>query len=391
MTGYWSNISMMFFLLLGLYSVYTISEVKHTERINRREVAIYDYRLLFLTAILVIVASFRMVTNHIGGTDTPNYITLFNHCNDSSWQNWNWYLHTDIGFRYFTKLIRLLTNDYHIYFIIIYSLQVVAILLFLIEFLPRKSNYIPCILLIFLYWRSMTSIRSNVAGALMMYALVFLNRKRYFWMVFFAISMLLVHKMSFVFFMFFPVYFYRKKLTIQRGAILIFVLFSLVGVFRQYFLLFFQEVDLGGAYQDYVYNNVNSDFGDNFWKIAFEQMILGFFMVINYKGFNKHIQGLSKDQQKVLLLVWFICLFDLISIPICFALNIWRGYEFLYIPRIVMWCEILYLTDRKMKDKSNRLFVQALYLMAFSGWLWFRFYKMYESSNLMPYIFEPLY
>lgn len=340
--------------------------------------------------ILTILAAFRLVDNGIGGTDANAYKFFFEKCNERSYSDYEWFLHQDILFRYITKFLRLFTSDHHFYFFVMYGFMVVAYLLFMIEFCLKRFNYIPCLLMIFLFWRSFNTLRSNMAIAVMMIALIFLYRKKTKIALGVAVSSFLVHKMAIVYLMFFPFYFLftRIKLTKFRFVLAMSLLLLSSSLIQRLFLDHFVDIELNGSYMSYASRSLDSSFWSNSWKIAFEQMALGAMMWIYYRKIQRHILSLNKHDARRLQLVWIMCLFDIMTIPINHTMGVWRGYEFFYLPRIMMWCEILFLFN-VTRSNNEKYFFNVLFLCAFISWMVFRFYNMWEQSCLMPYIFEP--
>ena len=83
-----------------------------------------------------------------------------------------------------------------------------------------------------------------------------------------------------------------------------------------------------------------------------------------------------------------MCLYDVILIPVTFILNVWRGYEYFYIARLIMWGEIIAMYEGLFNYKSRRLLNICVYLV-FTGWMVFRLWSIYDESWLMPYVFMP--
>ncbi len=388
MSPHWSNVSMIFYIILALYTYWTFYQVKILGNGDCKRVPVFNRYYVVLWLILTVVAVFRYIDFFgMGGTDAHNYIYLFWHCNDPSWQDWSWLNHTDIGFRYIAKFIRYFVSDYHIYFFFIYGFMVFAMILFLHDYMPRKSVLIPSLLMIFLYWRWFNTIRSGFAIAVILLALVLLRRRKYFWCITVALFSLLVHKMAFVYFLFFPFYWFFKdrKLKIKQIAILLVLVLVCARLFQNFFVTEFVSEDLGGAYVSYARKSIGVSFLENFWKIAFEQLLLCFFL-LKFNFLAKYKEGLNEEERHDIQLLWLMVVFDMLMIPVCFILNVWRGYEVFYLPRIVMWCIFLYSLKTQPKYK---MIPTLLILFIFLSWFVFRFYNMWESSNLMPYVFEP--
>lgn len=390
--AYWSNESMVFYIILGLYAIWTVQHVKFLEiKTNNKNNIFFNRYILLFTIFLTIFYAFRLVNQYVGGADAPSYIFFFEECNNPTYADHEWFLHNDFLFRYFTKFLRLFSDDYHFYFIIIGGFNIYICILFLLEFCNKKSNYIPCLLLVFLYWRSMSSIRSNTASAVFMLSIILLHRQYIKTAIILGISSFFFHKMAGIYVLFFPFYyvFTNFKMNRSRFFVLLFAVISLGTFIQTSFLDYAKDFDFGEHYSSYVIRSADTSFWDNTWKIAFEQMLLGVFILFNYRNIQNQIRFLNKIDSGRLRMIWLLCIFDMMTIPVNSILGSWRGYEFLYMARIVMWCEILYLAN-KTQAKSFVPVLNTFFLVAFVAWMVFRFYSMWETSNLMPYIFEPL-
>ena len=124
---------------------------------------------------------------------------------------------------------------------------------------------------------------------------------------------------------------------------------------------------------------------DNAWKIAFEQMALGAMMLIKIKKLRCRWATFDEIDKKKIEIIFLICVFDFMLIPVNYIMGIWRGYEFFYAPRLVMWGEIITV----LSSKKESLLSKMLFLSIFIAWMVFRVEHTYEDSCLMPYIFEP--
>ena len=131
---------MAFYVILGLYTIWVFSEVKQDDTEYRGYRLFWNSHVLLLAVLLIIIAAFRLVALGVGGTDAIGYKNFFEQCNNPLYASDEWFLHQDIFFRYITKFLRLFTGDYHFYFIVLYGFNVIAYILFLLEFCQKKSN-----------------------------------------------------------------------------------------------------------------------------------------------------------------------------------------------------------------------------------------------------------
>lgn len=386
--GHWSNTSMVFFIILGIYSVWTIGKIKEQESKNIHKPL--NYPLISYVVIMALFAAFRLVNNKVGGTDASAYIHMFEHANTAYYQNDEWFLHNDVLFRYIVKGLRYLFTEYRIYFFLIYAFNTLSWILFLKTFCLKESNYIPCILVVFLYWISFNTLRSSFAYSVFLLSLILLYRKKYTWAILTAVSSILIHKMAALYIMFLPFYFIFTHIRLTRLRIVALATSAVITsqLIQLYFVSFTSNVDLGGAYHYYASSQIGTSFWANDWKIAFGQLLLGIAMWLYYKKTRLYRLTLSTHDRSKLAFIWTLCIFDLLCIPLNSALGIWRGYEFFYLARIIMWCNLLHmfiLSTPKYYHLSIKIITTTVVIL----WIVFRFYNMWQDANLMPYIFEP--
>jgi len=384
---------MLFFVVIGVLSMQYFRKEKQMEHKGAK--SHFFYFSLFCT-LLMIIAAFRMVRRlgygAIGGTDAPNYIHLFEICNNSAWMNWTWLQHNDILFLYMNKLVRFFTGDYHVWFCFLYGFIAVSFVLFLKTFLLKKVEYIPCVLLIFIYWVGFNTIRSTTAYAFLMLALVLIFCKRTYVGICFAVATLFVHKISFIYVGFIPFWLIFEKRDLNRKTIILMIVAtSVFGIMvRSFFLAHFADADLGGAYQSYAKHAIGRSFFDNYWKISFEQIVLAgaiFLLRKRMTLFSMQLDNVDKNRLRALYLM---CAYDFMMIPMCFFMGAWRGYEMFYLPRIAMWCVVLQLV-KICYFSHNKCHFRTLCLICFIAWMIFRFRAIWQDAYLMPYVFEPLF
>ena len=372
--------------------MWMIYYIKEDERERCISVNCNNKYLIITSIIWTFFATFRFVgLNRIGGTDTYNYIHFFEMCNYyESYSGWMLHAGDDIAFKWINKMIRYFTGNYQIYFAIVYGFMAWAYLWFIARFTPKESSIIPYLLCFFLYWRSMNTLRSNLAIAFIMVACVFLLDKKIKYAYLFAIIATLTHKAAFVFVFVIPFIQMFNKYKLEKWHIIFFVMLSSLagGILQKSFISFTNEMDLEGAYRSYATSSIEGGgFFANAWKIAFEQLILGFFILLYWKKIENLKSDVSLLDSAKIHILGLICAYDLILIPVNYILNIWRGYEFFYMPRVAMWgiiCHLI-LNNRKKVISISSIIIFLLFLF----WFIFRIESMFEPSGLMPYIFEP--
>ena len=100
---------------------------------------------------------------------------------------------------------------------------------------------------------------------------------------------------------------------------------------------------------------------------------------------------LDGNAKRSFLFIYNVCIYDFLLIPFCYALNIWRGYEVCYIPRLIMWAIIVYIGATKLSKNFKWIYLMVVSLM-FLGWFIQRTYaeSFWLETGLMPYAFAPL-
>jgi hypothetical protein len=141
-----------------------------------------------------------------------------------------------------------------------------------------------------------------------------------------------------------------------------------------------------GAYSSYISSDKNLL---DIWGIFFEQLLLGAFLLFCNKKIQIYKNSLSIEFFNKVDLIYQLCVFDIILVPINIALGNWRGYEFFYLPRIIMWGILLYIILKNQPQRFRLIFSFSLFIII-GFWLLFRWNSTYEDSSLMPYVFSLL-
>ncbi|MGM9900017.1 MAG: EpsG family protein [Bacilli bacterium] len=391
---YWDVSSLIIYLLAGCIFAYLMSNgTKLADKtkisINKSQRVTCDNRrwnLFFFIAFLIFVflAVGRKVDEYCGGADAIVYV------NDFVKGDFTRYSKTDILFGLFSSFIRFFTNNYRIYFFIIYSIIVFSYCYVIKTFCPNYCSFIPLICSIFPFIRSFNTMRSSLAIAVFAIGLCFLKKKkkRYIFLsIILAITSCFIHRMLILHLPSILFYYVYKKIgyKINKGkqvivSILMIVITVAVSIFLRNYIIKFGIFD-------------NDSTADS----SYVQASLGTSIISSYPMYFAHMC--------LLVVIWFLdnkvrrddnylmvkafCLYDIIIIIPSVVLGIWRANEVLYIFRLIMWG---YLVDAEAKlfttkDNSRLIFRIAVFIVVL-GWLIFRIWRTWEKSNLMPYIFD---
>jgi hypothetical protein len=201
-------------------------------------------------------------------------------------------------------------------------------------------------------------------------------------------SALLIHKSAIIYAAGIPFchFFSHYKLNVKIAALSIYATSVFITYLRDFFLKSFSNEDFKSAFHSYAANSVGTSFWDEGWKIAFEQILLAVLMLVLNKRIGRFHSEIDENRLKI---IWLLCIYDFMMIPVNFVMGSWRGYEFFYLARLVMWGECLYQIFRTMSQRTRDL-CKIIAFVCFVMWMWFRIDAVWFRAQLSPYIFEPL-
>lgn len=385
MKPYWSTLTMVLYSVMGLVSMSAVSYIKKREYTQEKIQRIGNRAVIAWILIWEFITVFRKVDYGLGGSDAIQYVLYFKDCLKPNLHTL-YAEHLDVGFQVFTKFIRLFTSDYRIYFALIYGIIIIAYIVFINVFTPTNIYYEPMVLIFFVYLRGFTSVRTNLSVAFLLLALVAWYRNKRIWSCIWLILCLGMHIASFLFVPFFVFYFLYKNKRLKTWQWIILYVAVLVGArIAQQFLS--KMTGLRGSYAYYAAANMNTSFFDNGWKIAFGQLLLLAVFMMFQKSINEGASNYNELNSKRYQYVYLMCVYDFLMIPVNFILGIWRGYEYFYIPRMILWGIVLKTISNYLTPSSRKMF-RIVSLALFIIWMIFRVYSTYEDSLLMPYIFD---
>lgn len=392
-SSYWDIPTVTFYLALGMIGMEYLNKsikIGNGKCLKRTRANRYDFGLVIIWTIF---ATFRLVNVYgIGGTDAHNYADYFITCLQSTIRP-N-YVHYEPLYKIINIIIRHVTSDYRVYFAIVYGFVVFSYIWFVKEFSYKEINKAPYILMIYVYIRGFCTLRTNLAASFILISIIFLRKKKIVTSIIIACAGVLIQRATIIYVLFLPFYFVFKgkhinKIDIKKTIVLLIIAYILGRIARNYVLSGGLR-KINSNYTYYASQSVSRSFLDNFWKIAFEQMVLFVFMIYFKKYIKKDIVNLSAEENgKRLDMVWIMCMFDIILIPVAYLLGIWRAYEYFYIPRIIMWGEIVSVINRHKVARPGVKYLNLIWTLIFIAWLVFRWYNTWEDSDLTPYVFAP--
>ena len=379
---------------MGLVPVWSIYM---TIRMGRNITFLKNPYINIWIIIWSIIAGFRYIAPGIGGPDALNYEIFFENCfTAKSFGGSVAQYYDNIGFRYYNQLISLIFNNTRFYIILTYLIMAVLVAYIVTSLKIPKISAIPFFLLAFWYIRGFSSLRSNFAILIFLLSLLFFYKKKYIGGSILSLFSVLFHPMVALYLPCIPIYLIIKnsiQIEFKREILALIILILLSSTI---FTFVFQNVSIFGDYSEHyegylsMRENDHTGFWSNYWKIAFEQLVLYFFMFLNRRTLRNYRKSLSLSFRHKFDFIWYLCNFDIIMIPICFLLNVWRGYEIFYIPRLAMWGIIIGLNYKKISIRAFKNIYFIVVFAIFIGWFIQRITasSFWYETSLMPYMFD---
>lgn len=375
---YFDIFSLLLYVFIGIIGALFIkysnlNKPLHVPFIRSGELLFYIYFI----ALFVGLAVSRKVGYNIGGTDALNYIEIF----ENAFSGGDRFEEQEQLFMLFNKIIRSFTANYKIYFLICYFIIVFAYIYFIKNFVHEKISYIPFILLIFPFLKSFNTLRTSLAIALFLIALVLLKKRKYLISYILVIATFFIHRMSILYILFIPFYllFRRRFVKLQGFRLLIFFVFF-IGIgyisarFIQQYVLAFQIV-YSSTDLYYVSTSMGNSILQN-WPMMVPYVLL---FIAYMFGYNKLDNDSATDLLKIL------CAYDIIIMPVSLVLGMWRANEYLYLARIIMWGFLIKQYSNKFESHSRQTFYIVVFV-AFLSWLIFRICSEWNEIGIMPYL-----
>ena len=375
---YFDYFTVLLYLFVGTLCMLSM-KLARGGMIYDRLASLKGFTALFL--ILLLFAGLRKVGLHLGGEDALRYQEGFLHYYNHGSERYD---DTDVLFGCFTGLIRAFTDSPVIYRFFCYGLISFGYVYFIKTFSPQGISCIPFICILIPFMRSFGSMRNTMSIALFLFCIVALFHKRYFLCIIFAISSMLMHRLTFVMLSFFPFYYlfekyiiHKSKKTILLVVLGLMLLSYLAAVQLQKYIILFSLFDNNGnADMWYLTNKAGGNILLN-WPMYIVHLMLFIALMIRYKSIP------NTPQITFLKIIFF---FDIIILPASLVLNLWRFAEYFYIANLILWGIIITVICKKFTKESS-LIVRGCALLGFYGLLYIRLTHEWEELALMPYLF----
>lgn len=363
----------LFFAMGGCAALH----VRYADKSGRR----YVYIVWFL--LWTVLASFRYITRDgIGGADSMNYIRFFEACSGKDiWTKTD--KHMEELFQFITKLIRSYTDNFRIYYLLLYGFVVWSYILFINEFYSRKYSCIPLLLSAIVFTKSYNTFRTSLAASFILTGIVLLYRKKRIGSVIVITASFFIHRTAIAYVLFLPFYYLMKnrKLKVRYGMFLAVCALGLIQAVKMWLLT------KGGWLLDLFDTGLlRSYLIDPPYSRAALLMQMSCFVVLGAIHRTLY-QDLQRACDGKLHMLYMLVFYDFIMTPVYTSCGIWRAPEYFYLPRLLMWGYNIHVIKRNFVIES-KVFVTVLFAAVFVGLF---LYNMSISKDLiMPYIFAPM-
>lgn len=381
------------YIFLGIVGCYSLMCTKKIQPTGLNSTFLFDnYFYLLWIFLWICFAAGRVVEHHIGGEDAPNYVYFFENClvNQNAVFSGGelWEKHMGLVYTTINKIIRLFTGNYHVFFIFIYGFITFTYIQFLNEFCSNDICFIPIILCFFSMLLGFNTLRTTFSAAMILWAIVLLYRKHVILSAVLFIMSCSVHLASFVYALFFIYYqiFKNKKMSLNLVLIIAIVAY-VIGKIGQSILYNSNLAFLSVTYRWYIGVSYNTNIFQ--WQpVVVAPQVLLFICIFIFRKVIFVQMNNNSFQGRALKFIWYMCAFDFIMLPVCYIANIWRGYEYFYLARLIMWGKILQIIKSKMPKYFWYLFGYC-FIFIFIAWFAFRINGNYKDASLLPYYFAP--
>ena len=260
---------------------------------------------------------------------------------------------------------------------------------FIDEFDLLQSNKTPLFMLVFPFIQSFCAIRTHITIALILLAIVALKNRRNILMWGLLIASFFIQRASLIYAIFPIFYFYYKKnkMTMKKATAFIIIGCAVGYIGKKVIIGGSIGYLTGGVYANYASASSSAGYLFDYIKLIVEQVIIDGYMILSYKKVNGQLQEMEELEKEKLRMLQMMCYFDLMLIPICYILGIWRGASYFFLPRLLILGYIITDFSRKISKNSRKAYYMIV-KVAMPIWLVLRLFTVYDVSGLMPYYLD---
>lgn len=338
---YWSWLSFFLYLTVG-YIVCkcckygAISKARNSidnsahYRINAHMWYVLGYILLVLFST---VRSFEV------GPDTRAYVYMFQNQTSIRFSldkllTFNQY---EPGFQYFNYFVRQITDNYHIYFLIVYSFVAYAYIKYIKRFYDENSNYIFIYLFIFYYFLNLSGIRGSIGVGFLLLSFIKLEDKKIIHAILLTILAATFHyTMIYNLYIIAVIYVLNNKKMDDKKWI------WLVAVIIVTYISTARLSALTGMFSDTKYGNYSSvSLQDKSLLGSVFYLLSALICFYCYKELSKKEHKHNRQ--------FIISLAFLITYPVLYVTSAYRIPNYYIMPRLTIWDDSLQIISEKTK------------------------------------------
>lgn len=375
----WDNGTLLLYLSMGIIPTLVIN---YKFKNKGKKVLVLSFVIWWL--VWTFVASFREVSYKIGGIDALDYLNYFDVCLEEN-LSFRYTTHFDVLFRLFTKGIRLITSNRYVYFWILYGFVHLTYILFLNKFSTKKSlnqsyllSFIPIML-------GFCSIRTCLAIGVLLLAIILMYEKKYILTFILLIATVLIQK-GMITVVPMPLFylFTRNKKISWKYVMGLMSGVTLLSLFMREFFISNYTGMIEVSYINYARRAVNDGFFKDFWKLCFGQLVTAMIAFVFRKEIQDGEKTLNMEEFEKYSFIKSLLIYDFLLIPTSYLFHIYRGYQYLFLMRIIFLGYITPMIISKYNSRSKKAFNIFLFCV-YVGFFILYFYRYYDVSYISPY------
>lgn len=320
-----------------------------------------DKYVFFFLAYLILVILATIRSDKVG-MDTWKYVEQFMYVdqtllNDFDWRQILLFYQVEPLYLLFIVFVRSITDNYHVFFLCLYSLVAGAYILFIKYFLQKGMNSSFLKLFIIFYVGNMSGMRSALAMVPLLLSIIALDKRQYKLAIGYSIAAIFCHyTMIYNLLIIVGVWVLRRFSFLQkkRWAILAFMVVLLISMIGTSSLI--------GIFADTKYSFYTKDASEMSFFGSMIYVILGVFLLKDYHRLNN-----NRYQQTL----FYIVLLLLITYPFLYVTAAYRIPNYYALPRLIIWCTIIdgflikYHSSKSVITFGSEIIVFTYMLMRF--------------------------
>jgi len=327
---------------------------------------------IYYVIAFIILVLFSILRSVEVGTDTITYVNSFRNATDFSfnWETMFLLKQKEPLYSLYIFLLRKVSNNYLIYFLVTYSIITYAVIRFVKSCFNKKSHYTVLILFILLFVYHFSAIRSGLSGAFILLSFCYLKDNKILKALLFTVVATLFHYTAVINILFIFVYkLFSSNILKSRYTIALAIVTILIS--SNYVISFLQSSLLGTKYSYYI--SYQGTLVGNAFII-----LLAILVWIYFKDLKKQMG--SND------VFLYSTLYIASLVPIIVATGAYRVPDIYFWPRLVVWSNICqYFIEKNRGDPHIVSLINITIIICTLSYLVFKMIRIAEANNIMPY------